>query len=60
MNDERVKFVEELAVSRKGSFEQVSNFVVAGFWVSESMTFEQPAGIGVDDEHGMPCRIEKY
>jgi len=59
VDDESVKFVEELVVERKSGMEQLAKLFVVGFGLSEAVAFEDAAGVGVDDENRVPASIEK-
>ena len=59
VDDQSVEFVEELGVVGEGAFEEGADFVVAEFGRSEGVAFEDAAGVGVNDEHGMVAGIEK-
>ena len=59
VDDEGVELVEELRVGRERRFEECANFVVGEFGVGVAVTFEEAAGVGIDDEDRVLARVEK-
>ena len=59
LDDQSVKFVEELRIAGKRGFKHRANFFVAQAWMSESVALEDAAGVGVDNEDGMFAGVEK-
>jgi len=59
VDDEGMEFVEELVVGGERGFEESSDFVVGKFGMGVAVTFENAAGVGVDDEDRMFAGVEK-
>jgi hypothetical protein len=59
VDDEGVKFIEELVVGGKGRFKYFADFVVSKFGVSLAMALQDSASVGVYDEYRMFAGVEK-
>jgi len=59
VDDEGVKFVEELMVGRQRGFESGAELFVGGFGMGEGVAFQNTAGVGVDDEHRVLACVEQ-
>jgi hypothetical protein len=59
VDDEGVKFVEELVVGGKRGLKHFADFVVRKLRVSVAMAFKDATSVGVDYENGMFAGVEK-
>ena len=59
LDDEGVKFVEERGAGGQVTFKDCPNLLVRFFPRGQVMTFENSAGVGIHNEHGMIAGIEE-
>jgi hypothetical protein len=59
VDDQGVKFVEELVVAGERGFEGGAEFFVGRFGISEMVAFEDAAGIGVHNKDGLLAGVEQ-
>jgi hypothetical protein len=59
LNDQSVKFVEELVIARKTGFERGAELLVGGFGMCEVVSFEDAASVGVNDEDRVLPGVEQ-
>jgi hypothetical protein len=59
MNDQSVKFIIQRYVGREGSFKELADVFVTESRVGMAVTFEDAAGVSVDDEDRMLRGVEK-
>jgi len=59
VDDERVKFVEELVIGGEGRFEHFDDFIISDFGVNVAVALQDPASVGVDYKDGMFAGVEK-
>ena len=59
VDDEGVKFVEELVVGGEAAFEEGTEMFVGIAGGGQGVAFEEAAGVGVNDENGVAACIEE-
>jgi hypothetical protein len=59
MNDQGVKFIENLMLARQGMFKCGSQFFIAGSRTRQAVAFEYAPGICVDYKNWMLTGVEK-
>ena len=59
VDDERVKFVEELVIGGEGRFEHFADFIVSDFGMNVAVALQDSASVGVDYKDGMFAGVEK-
>lgn len=57
VDDESVKFVEELMIGRKAAPEKSAEVIVGMAWGSEPVALEDTTRVGINDEDGVATGI---
>ena len=59
MDDQGVKFIKNLMITRQGILKYGSQFFVAGSRTGQAVAFENAAGVCVDYKNWVPAGVKK-